>query len=323
MPAEAGIQTHLNSLGSRLRGNDKSGIFQTFLSSNITIHSSDLYLRLMVQPWDPDFAERAPMFEPLRACARDLRMPYWPGCDDLNRMLASRDKAIVTAAGAALRFVAQAPRADNFEDKYEPRIYMRGEVQFRACNWHDLFNALVWLAFPRAKAALNQRHFRELERQHPSGPQNRGAVQDALTLFDEGGVIVASADESLSKLLSDFQWKELFWRRRCEILQSLRFYLFGHALYEKALQPFAGVTGRGVIVKVKGGFFAQPLAAQLAALDGEVARRIADTAQFRATRELAAVPILGVPGWCEDNVSEAFYDNVDYFRPASTASVYD
>jgi len=277
----------------------------------------------MTIPWKPDFAERAPMFEPLRAFARELRMAYWPGCDELNRMLASRDKAIVTAAGAPLRFVAQSPRADHFEDKYEPRIYLRGEVQFRACNWHDLFNALVWLAFPRAKAALNQRHCRELERQHASGAQNRGAAQDALTLFDEGGVIVASADERLSKLLSGFQWKELFWQRRSEILQSMRFYLFGHALYEKALQPFAGVTGRGVIVEVGAGFFAQPLAAQLAALDGEVAQRITDAAQFRMTRELAAVPILGVPGWCEDNVCEAFYDNVDYFRPARPSGIYD
>src|SRR6266404_32713 len=32
MPAQAGIQTHLNSLGSRLRGNDESEIFQTFLN---------------------------------------------------------------------------------------------------------------------------------------------------------------------------------------------------------------------------------------------------------------------------------------------------
>ncbi len=31
MPAQAGIQTHLNSLGSRLRGNDESGISQTLL----------------------------------------------------------------------------------------------------------------------------------------------------------------------------------------------------------------------------------------------------------------------------------------------------
>src|SRR5436190_19591783 len=33
MPAQAGIRTHLNSLGSRLRGNDGSGIFQRYLGS--------------------------------------------------------------------------------------------------------------------------------------------------------------------------------------------------------------------------------------------------------------------------------------------------
>jgi hypothetical protein len=32
MPAQAGIQKQLNLLGSRLRGNDESGIFQTFPS---------------------------------------------------------------------------------------------------------------------------------------------------------------------------------------------------------------------------------------------------------------------------------------------------
>ena len=31
MPAQAGIQTYLNSLGSRLRGNDENGICQTLL----------------------------------------------------------------------------------------------------------------------------------------------------------------------------------------------------------------------------------------------------------------------------------------------------
>ena len=31
MPAQAGIQKHLNFLGSRLRGNDEGGAFQTFL----------------------------------------------------------------------------------------------------------------------------------------------------------------------------------------------------------------------------------------------------------------------------------------------------
>ena len=148
----------------------------------------------MAETWDPDFAERSPMFEPLRAAAGVVRGSEWPGCDELNHVIAARDGRIVNTAGQPLRFVGQQPRQKTFEDKYEPRIFLRGEVQLRSCNWHDLLNALVWLTFPAAKAALNQRHYRELERQRASGARNRGAAQDALTLFDEGGVIVAASD---------------------------------------------------------------------------------------------------------------------------------
>ena len=256
------------------------------------------------------------MFEPLRAAASGLRGPYWPGCDELNRVIASRRESIANAAGRPVRFVGQQLRQKTFEDKYEPRIFLRGEVQLRSCNWHDLFNALAWLTFPAAKAALNQRHYRELERQRASGAQNRGPAQDALTLFDEGGVIVATSDSALAALLAGFEWKTLFWQRRAEVVRRMRFYLFGHALHEKALAPFTGVTGRGVIFEVADAFFALPLAAQLPALDARLAARISDAARFAATRELTPVPILGVPGWCEDNAREQYYDNLDYFRPA-------
>lgn len=260
------------------------------------------------------------MFEPLRAAASGLRMPYWPGCDDLNRILASRNSLIVTASGRPLRFVEQPPRSKTFEDKFEPRIYLRGEVQFRPCNWHDLFNALVWMTFPAAKAALNQRHYRELERQRADGARNRGPVQDALTLFDEGGLIVAASNPALAALLSGYQWKELFWRRRVEVTRSMRFYLFGHALYEKALQPFSGVCGRGVIFGVDDAFFDRSLGEQLIGLDLRLATHLDDAGRFSATRELAPLPILGVPGWCDGNAGEQFYDDVQYFRPRPVES---
>lgn len=275
----------------------------------------------MLPAWNPDFCNRSPMFEPLRAAARGLRTAYWPGCDDINRIIDARGGAIVNAGGRPVRFVEQQLRQQTFADQYEPRIFLRGEVQYRPCNWHDLFNALVWLTFPAAKAALNRRHYLELERQRASGALNRGPAQDALTLFDEGGVIITAGDSGLAALLSGLQWKELFWRRRAEVVQSMRFYLFGHALYEKALTPFAGVTGRGVIFEVGADFPAQPPAAQLAALDNRLAQRIGDAAQFMATRELAPVPILGVPGWCEENADEQYYDNTDYFRPAKATDV--
>lgn len=269
----------------------------------------------MTMQWDPDFAKRSPMFEPLRAAARELRTPYWPGVDDLNRIVQSQREPILTANGQPLRFVEQQPRRTAFEDKYEPRIFLRGEAQVRPCNWHDLLNALVWLTFPRAKAALNRRHYEELLRQRASGAPNRGPVQDALTLFDEGGVIVAVAKPELGELLRGFEWRELFWRRRADVTRSMRFCLFGHALYEKALAPFLGVTGRGVLLDVSGELLARPLAHQHAELDARLAGYIGDPARLTETRELAVIPVLGVPGWCMDNEREDYYDNPDYFRP--------
>ena len=87
---------------------------------------------------------------------------------------------MLTRGGAPLRFVEQGAKAAAFEDKYEVRIYLKGEVQVRAANWHDLLNALVWLTFPRAKAALNERHYHALEKAAGGGrAQSRsGAGRD-------------------------------------------------------------------------------------------------------------------------------------------------
>src|SRR5574338_638239 len=135
--------------------------------------------------WDADFLERSPMFAPLRVHGGLLRTPDWPSLEDLERALAARRPPIAVASGASLAFVPQSPRAAAFPARYEPRIYLRGEVQVRERNWHDLMNALVWLTFPRSKAALNARHHRSLLAQQASGAPNRGPEQDAMTLFDE------------------------------------------------------------------------------------------------------------------------------------------
>jgi len=58
-----------------------------------------------------------------------------------------------------------------------------------------------------------------------------------------------------------------------------------------------------------------PLAEQFAQDDARIASRLADPGSFSTTRELAPVPVLGVPGWCKDNERETYYDNLDYFRP--------
>jgi DUF3025 family protein len=265
----------------------------------------------VIQHWDPDFAVHSRMLEPLHAVAAGLRGANWPTLQHLGELIAARGQPILTAGGKPLRFVAQGTKPRRPQDRYEARIFARGEVQVREANWHDLLNALVWLTFPRAKAALNARHYQALQQRGRGG--NRGPLQDALTLFDEGGVIVAARDTHLLELVQAFQWKELFWHNRVQVMSCMRFFLFGHALYEKALAPFSGITGRAILLEVRPELLVAPIGAQIEELDRMVAQRLMDP-RLQSTRDLAPLPILGVPGWCVDNDNAAYYDDATYFR---------
>ena len=263
----------------------------------------------------------SPIFDPLRVHGGTILDLASPTLDDFQRLLDARNPPIRVASGQPLTIVRQAPRPLVFEDKYEARIYLRGELQVRRDNWHDYFNALVWLAFPRSKAALNARHFAALKEQAAAGTANRGPAQDALTLLDEGGVVVASCDRDLLGLLRDWRWKALFWESRARLAERMRFLLFGHAVYEKALQPFLGITSRGIVLEVEPDLLSAPPRERLAEIDARLAEHISDPARILATRELAVVPILGVPGWYPGNECAEFYDNTDYFRPARRTEV--
>lgn len=275
----------------------------------------------MTEAWDPNFLERSPMFEPLRCYGAAFPVARWPTLEDLQVLLDQRSPTVSARSGRPLRFVEQERKTAVFERQYEARIYLKGEMQVRAANWHDLLNAMVWMTFPNAKAALNERHYRALVERRAIAAKDRGPVQDTMTLFDEGGVIVAASDSAVLRELRECRWKDLFWRNRARTMCQARFYLFGHALYEKALRPFTGITGRGILFDVTKEFLTAPLTAQLAQLDANLARHLSDMAHLKSTRELAPVPILGVPGWCTDNDAEAYYDNVAYFRPTRARSL--
>jgi hypothetical protein len=269
----------------------------------------------MIMEWNPGFLARSPMFDPLRGLGGALATPEWPTRQALQDLLARGGDPVTTRSGLPLRLVPAGGRMRSFEERYEARIHLRGEMVFRDRNWHDLLNVLVWLTFPRAKAALNARHFQALEAQRAAGAANRGPAQDALTLFDEGGVIVVSRDKELLGLLAEWRWKELFWGNRARLQARMHFLLFGHALYEKALHPFLGITGRGVLLDVEPEIPAKPQGGTLDEIDSRLAATLSDSRNLAAARDLAVVPILGVPGWHRDNEREGFYEDRDYFRP--------
>ena len=267
--------------------------------------------------WDPAFADRSPAFEPLQRSASKLGSTTFPSIADLQRLADSALPPIgVGDARRPLRVVALDPDQD---DPYERRVFLTGEVPVRTANWHDLFNVLAWLSFPHAKAALNARHVSEMPSEMPG---RRGRVRDALTQFDEDGMIVLSSAPDLLGLVRAFRWKDLFWTRRDDVSQRMRFLVFGHALYEKLLTPFIGVTGRAVLLDTEPELFAASARGELGAVDLRLAQRLAASAHlagqgqlpFSAPAELAPVPVLGIPGWFAANRCESFYDDTTYFR---------
>jgi hypothetical protein len=272
-----------------------------------------------IPDWNRETLLQSPLFTPLYPVLAELDPEGLPTLEDCNGLLAARHPRITVQNGKQLRFVSQQLGKLPFEAQYEPRCHLTGEVQMREHDSHDLLNALVWLTFPKSKAVLNARHYHALIEERKSGSNRRGAVRDVNTLLDESGVIVVYADEELAGLLRGFKWKELFWQKREQARAGMEFYLFGHGLYEKALQPYVGMTGHGLLIKVKQEFFLWPSGQKIRHLDHQSAGYLALPEYCRTTRDLSPVPLLGVPGWATDNECEEYYDNTAYFRTGRRA----
>ncbi|MFM9883424.1 MAG: DUF3025 domain-containing protein [Burkholderiales bacterium] len=260
-------------------------------------------------PWERERLLAQPILGSMRSQIEKLPSRGFPGLIALNALTQS----LRSASGAPIRFVPPLAASRSLEEHYEVRVYREGAIGTRAYNWHDLFNALVWLSFPHTKATLNARHYEEISRR--AGDPSRGTPRDVLTLFDEGGVFVASANAELSALLRGERWKDLFWGRREDVKRWMRFFVFGHAIMEKALSPYAGITAKALIVDVDDGFLCADDVDQRATLDAAGVTCFSGDDVLRSTRSLGPLPVLGIPGWTPDNESPSYYDDTQQFRP--------
>ncbi len=265
--------------------------------------------------WDRALLLSSPWFAALAPVVQRLPEHRPPTLDELNAIAAAR--GVASGSGVPLRFVAASPAAEPSQRGYEQYVHDRGRVPTRDASWHDLFNALAWLAFPRTKAVLNAQHVRALATHEPetTGASRRGTARDVLTLFDENGLIVACADDELAARLSGFEWKPLFWDARGRVARGMRFHAFGHALHEKGRAPFRGITAKALLLPVDAAFLALSRERELSTLDELAAEHFARVESLRSTRSLQPVPVLGIPGWAAANASAAYYDDADQFRP--------
>jgi hypothetical protein len=249
----------------------------------------------------------SPLFDPLRPWLD--RLPQVPDASAVARL--AEQFPIHFASGGSVRFAP--PRPDGMV--YECRIWERGEVETRPDNWHDFFNALVWLSFPQTKMAISAAHVSAMQ----APGEMRGTIRDALTHFDECGIVVLSSQPELLGLLRDFQWKQLFVERRAEVIRSMRFVIFGHATYEQMLKPFRGLTAKAVLHEVSEAWLQMNDGAQRAAVDTLLAADLT-SGRYLRPRDFQPLPLLGIPGITPDSEDPAYYDDTWQFRPGRRAT---
>lgn len=244
--------------------------------------------------WQSDFSD-SPAFAHLQPWLSQLDLHDWPDLTSLNDF--ARAQNLQTASGLPLRFVTQSSHCGQLE--YERSIYASGGVPSRERNWHDLFNALTWLAFPAAKAALNALHQDTLR-----AGDNRLPASDAATLFDESGLVLVGQASELAACLMRRDWHAALVEQR-EKWVDIGVYVIGHAVLEKLIQPWPGITAKCLCIEL-------PPDTSLEQIDFAIAQRWQQNPP--SPMQLFPLPVLGIPGWWPANEDPKFYADTCYFR---------
>lgn len=271
--------------------------------------------------------------------ALDLTRPYWADYCGLLQQLQRAAPATDELPGPQQLQSLLPPHAANQRGlpirfrpsallpgvAYEQHIFQTGEVSTRANHWHDLFNALVWCRFPRLKSALNAAHFAQLTLGHGDvlhgdlrHGMGRGSQRDALTLFDESGVIVVSSSKGFLEALAARDWNEVFLQQTTLWQEEVRVFVCGHALLEKFLTPYKALTAHALLLHIDEGLARLPREEVLQSLDRGLARALLEGRIVTSTASLSPLPLMGIPGWWPEVEQDGgFYADRQVFRPSA------
>lgn len=241
--------------------------------------------------------------------------PWWQPWRELGQQVTARiqggaavHEALNALALGEMRFVPQSVLPQGMA--YETFIFETKTVPTRH-NTHDFFNGLAWLTFPLIKARLNALQHAQIAREGVHG--RRGALRDALTLFDENAAFLcADLHAPVIAALRGHDWQSAFHTHR-RLLAAHPPVLFGHALLEKLVSPYQSVVAHVFPVQAAVHCEAFPALWDAAArLDAAVAAQL-DAAALQP-KPFAPLPVLGVPTWWAQNESADFYANRTVFR---------
>lgn len=218
-----------------------------------------------------------------------------------------------------LKFVSQNALPEG--EGYEAFIGKSGQIPTRD-NLHDLFNGSIWLTFPKTKARLNFHHMQQIRQ--IGEDQGRGRVRDTITVFDENGAVLVTANPNIGDALKDFNWQDCLVNPRADwdnpaasnADAKAAVYIFGHALLEQLIAPRKPLCAHSLIIHVPPSFFAKSIREKMADLDEVLAIAVDEllTSDNVTPKQLSPLPILGVPNFWEENKDAEFYNDRFVFR---------
>jgi len=234
------------------------------------------------QTWDLQRLHAHGPLDPFVHLLAELgEFPEFPTPAELGAWV-DRGRAERTPELEPLSFVQPRPkprrakrRQVEIHELYDARISERGEVPCLSQSYHDLFNAMMFKAFPRSKRALHARQYAALRGWARAGeselPGRRTREQDALTLFDEGGSVVVCPTE----LEAEFRQGTRLDLGRPET--AARLVIFGHALVEHLSEGQLGLRSSARIL-----FVPEPPTrrALLTLVDEHLTRLLTDPSRF-------------------------------------------
>lgn len=241
----------------------------------------------------PGFSSILPVWKPLAAY-----FPYaWPQVEDYNQIAATKKSRVL--------FVNQHQQAE-----YEWEIFHHQRVMTREYHWHDFFNNLTWLSFPKLKWAIIKRVCQEFSQ---DSAKMRTGRQNLLAHFDECGMVICSDKPQILEDIKAFRWKKLF-RQTSNLQQHCLPVIIGHGLLEKSLSPYIGMTAKAILLQVCADFFTHSNLWQLKYIDEKIAHFIQSENFPDSPQSLQPFPMLGWPTWHPENHTEKFFENTHYFR---------
>ena len=252
--------------------------------------------------WNTSFFINSPIIKQLKSFTSLFgNHAHWPTLNDYA--------AVFIQNNMDVKPVHQSDAVTCFEDQYEPRVFLKGELQTRTDNWHDFFNALIWLKFPISKGALNTIHYQQARLRGIGS--NRSTLENRITQFDECGAIIVSNNQKLLDLIENHQWHELFINEKQQFGTNLQCVIFGHAIFEKALDPYIGMTCHCILIN-DSNLLNEINRDNFESLDDFIANYWKNVSKNISTK-LKPLPLLGIPGyWYLQN--NEFYNNKKYFR---------